>query len=129
LGCVFDVVVFRFDGVTYAVNDSAKLRGFASIEPIRLTQSSGWPRDPLKRLPQEQRRRIFAQASACERGAAGDTIGAAQCKQRLRQAVGLSEADLKQIEAEGLERLWPPLRPNRVSLERLIEAGLKLCRS
>lgn len=129
LGCASDAVVFRFDGVTYAVNDTAKSRGFVSIEPIRLTQSSGWPRDPLKRLPQDQRKQIFARFTACERHAARDPTGAAQCTQRLRQAHGLSAPELKQIEVEGLERLWPPLPPKRVSLEPMIEAGRKLCRN
>jgi hypothetical protein len=126
---VSEAVVFRFDGVTYAVNDSAKSRGFPSIEPIRLTQSSRWQRDLLKRLPQDQRKQIFARSTACERDAAGDPIGADQCKQRLRQASALSEPELKQIEVESLERLWPPLQPKRASLEPMIEAGLKLCRS
>jgi hypothetical protein len=39
----------------------------------------------------------------------------------------LSEAELKQILAEGRERTWPPLEPARASVEPILEAGRRLC--
>jgi hypothetical protein len=67
---------------------------------------------------------VFASSVACEKAA-----DPARCKQQLREARTLSEADLNQIDAEGRERFWPPLVPKRISLDRLIDAGLKLCQS
>jgi len=127
LGCANGAVVFRFEGVTYGVNDAAKSLGFAPVEPIRLTQSSGWPRDPLKRVPQDQRRHIFRSLAACGHDGAGEPLVTTPCRQRLRESWGLSESELAQIDAEGLERLWPPLSPKQVSLDPLIEIGLELC--
>lgn len=128
LGCMSNAVVFRNGGVSYALNSVATSRGFASMEPIWQTQSSGPPRDPLKRLLQHQRMEIFAQSVACEHDRAGSqTADTGRCKQRLREVSNLSEPELKQIEAEGLERFWPPLSPKKIRLDPLIDAGLKLC--
>lgn len=123
LGCISDAVVLRAGGVTYALNEAATSRGFASLDPIWATQSSG-PRDPLKRLTQDQRMRIFAEASACEKANPTDPGG---CKQRILETHRLSEQELKQIEAEGRERSWPPLPPMRRSVAPLVDAGLTLC--
>jgi uncharacterized protein DUF2511 len=127
LGCTSGAVVFRTAGVSYALNDAARSRGFASIEPIRQIGSSGPPRDPLARLPQDQRMQIFAQSAACARKFADNSVETNRCKQRLRESRSLSEADLTQIEAEGLERLWRPLSPKPIGMDPLIDAGLKLC--
>jgi hypothetical protein len=35
---------------------------------------------------------------------------------------------LKQIEAEGQERFWPPLAPPFKSLAPVVDEGLKLCK-
>jgi hypothetical protein len=123
LGCISDAVVFRAGGVTYGLNEAATSRGFAPPDPIWATQS-GAPRDPLKRLPQDQRMRIFAEASACERAKPADP---GRCKQRILETHGLSEQELKQIDAEGRERTWPPLPPMRRSIAPLVDAGLTLC--
>jgi hypothetical protein len=40
----------------------------------------------------------------------------------------LTDDELKQIDAEGRERLWPPLLPRRADLSPVIDAGIKLCR-
>ena len=121
LGCISDAVVFRARGVTYALNEAATSRGFAPLDPIWATQSSG-PRDPLKRLTQDQRMRLFAETSGCEKANSTD-----RCKQRILETHGLSEQELKQIDAEGRERTWPPLSPMRRSVAPLVDAGLTLC--
>ena len=127
LGCVSGAVVFRSGGVNYAVNDQAQRRGFASIEPLRIAQPSGPPQNPLKGLPQDVRMRIFAESRACDRSS-GSNSGAAQaCRQRIRARDGLTEADLKQVEMEGEDRVWPPLVRANASLEPLALAGSKLC--
>jgi hypothetical protein len=124
LGCASGAVVFRGAGRNYAVNDAAKARGFAAIDPIWL-RNEGRPTNPLGRITQDERQRIFAAAAACD--ARPDE--AAPCRQRLRESHHLSDSDLKQIDAEGVERRWPPLAPRHASLDSMIEAGLKLCRS
>lgn len=126
IGCAAGAVVFRAGGVDYAVNEPAKAGGFASIEAIRLTQS-GWPSDPLSRITQDVRRTIFAEASSCATATTADAA-AGGCRQRLRESRAVSEAELKQIEVEGRERTWPPLPPAYVTLDPVVDAGLKLCR-
>jgi hypothetical protein len=123
LGCISDAVVFRAGGVTYALNQAATSRGFAPLDPIWATQSSG-PRDPLKRLTQDQRMRIFAEASVCEKAKLPNQ---SDCQQRILVTHGLLEQELKQIDAEGRERAWPPLSPMRRSVAPLVDAGLTLC--
>jgi hypothetical protein len=127
LGCSTGAVVFRAAGRSYAVNDAAKSQGFASIEPIRQIGSAGPPRNPLKSLPQDQRMRLFTESAACERKFGDTSAETARCKQLLRESRGISEADLAQIEAEGRERLWRPLSPKPISMDPLVDAGLKLC--
>src|SRR5262249_20339843 len=64
LACQDGAVAFRAGGSTYALNDAARARGYASIEPLRMTQSAP-PTNPLRRLRQEERTRIFGELSAC----------------------------------------------------------------
>jgi hypothetical protein len=123
LGCNAKAVMFRTDGRTYAINDAARNAGFASVEPIRAVQSQGWLSNPLRSLPQDTRMSIFEESARCDRLHEVSN----SCKERLREVHRISQADLIQIEAEGRERLWPPLEPERVSLEPLMEAGMKLC--
>ena len=122
LGCSSGAVVFRAGGVNYALNDAARSRSLAAVDPIWQFQSSGPPSNPLKGVNQDQRMRVFSESAACDRGA-----DASICKQRLRATARLSEADLKQIEAEGVERRWPPLERPRIRIDPLVAAGLKLC--
>lgn len=122
LGCVSDGVVVRAAGVTYAVNDAAKSRGFAALDPVWISGAAGLPRNPLKRLRQDERTRIFAESSACDGSA-----DPGRCRQRVRERRGLSADEWTQIEAEGQERRWPPLSPKRFKLDALTGAGLKLC--
>ena len=37
------------------------------------------------------------------------------------------QSALAQIEAEGHERIWPPLPPRKQSLAPILDAGLQLC--
>ena len=71
--------------------------------------------------------RLFEESAACERKGGDASAETARCKQRLRESRGMSEADLTQIEAEGHERLWPPLSSKPIGMDPLVEAGLKLC--
>ncbi|HEY7056497.1 MAG TPA: hypothetical protein VH458_08240 [Vicinamibacterales bacterium] len=124
LACSGGAVVFRNAGTSYAVNEAARTRGFTSIESIRVTQTAGPPSNPLARLKQAERERVFKEAAECEKTNAAET---AACKRQLRDRERLSEEDLSQIEAEGRERLWPPLTPKQISLDAVVEAGTKLC--
>ena len=123
LGCIDDAVVFRARDKTYAVNAVARSRGFSPIEPILLFEGSGPPSNPLGRIKQDVRTQIFAEASACERRADAEV-----CKAEVRTKHRLSDADLKQVEAEGHERRWPPLPREKMRLQPLVDRGLKLCR-
>lgn len=120
LGCQAGAVVFRANGVSYAVNDAAGAQGFASIEP-----PSPAPSNPLGRLKPEERMRIFAESAACEDPNRPEPT---TCIAGLRSRHRLSESDLDQIAAEGKERSWPPLRREKADLQAFEQRGLKLCR-
>jgi hypothetical protein len=120
LGCEGGAVVFRHRGASYALNEAAAKRGYGSPQSITMLESSRPPTNPLSRLTQEDRMRIFADAAKC---------GVEPCRSRLRTARGLTEAELQQIEGEGCERMWPPLVRKPRDLAPLVEAGLKLCQS
>lgn len=119
LGCMSGAVVFRANGVTYALNDAAEAQGFAPLTLARVTVDPG-PRHPLARLKQDERTQIFSALEAC-----GEHASA--CRQRLRNRYQLSSEELAQIEAEGVERHWPPLPPEYRSVAPLVQAGLQLC--
>jgi hypothetical protein len=119
-------VVFRTGDRTYALNDAAMAKGFASVKPLQVVVEPP-PRNPLARVKQETRMQIFARAAACGETGSERAVAAGACRQRLRDAHGLSDDELKQIEAEGTERRWRPLSPEYRSLAPLVEAGLKLC--
>ncbi|MCA1563912.1 MAG: DUF2511 domain-containing protein [Acidobacteria bacterium] len=126
LGCASGAVVFRSGNVTYALNDAAA-KGFASPRPIQLTVDAG-PRNPLARIKQDTRMQIFAQTVACRASASAEPSPAsAPCTQRIRDTHGLTEDELKQIEAEGRERRWRPLPAEYTSVAPLVDEGLKLC--
>jgi hypothetical protein len=129
LGCTESAIVFRNEGRTYALNDAARSRGFALVDPIWRWQSSGLPRDPLTKLSQNDRQAVFAQLMACDGDGSVDTRPQASlCKGNLARVRGLTEAELRQVSAEGHERLWPPLQRQRASLAPLVEAGQQLCK-
>jgi hypothetical protein len=127
LACVDQAVVFRSAGVTYALNEAARARGFAPADEM-LQPRHPPPTRPLARLPQGVRARIFAAVAACGTvtPAASDTAGA-RCRARLAAAEGLSADELEQIDVEGHERFWRPLPAPRQSVVPIVEAGLRLC--
>jgi hypothetical protein len=127
IGCLSGAIVFRTGGIDYALNDLAKSRGFVAIDRIWESRSEGPPSNPLKRITQDRRKQIFAELRACEKTRPESSLHVSVCKQRLRQSTPLSEDDLRQIESEGVERLWPPQAPARKSTEPLLALGLKLC--
>ena len=124
IACDGGALFFRTGGTTYALSRGAGTRGYAGIDAIRRTQGSGPPSDPVSRVTQEERMKIFAQSSACsnERPAS-----VAECKARLRTRSNLSETELTRVEAEGAERYWPPLKPPLMSLDALTDAAKQLC--
>jgi hypothetical protein len=126
IGCASGAMVFRSQGINYALNDAAKSRGFSPVDPIWEFRSEGWPSNPLKRIPQDLRKKIFTDFVACKKAL---TQGSSEepCKQRARRFVDLTDAELSQIEAEGIERRWPPESPNRKSLDPLLKMGAQLC--
>ncbi|CAN5707083.1 hypothetical protein BH18ACI5_BH18ACI5_01640 [soil metagenome] len=122
LGCDKGAVLFRVHNTTYAVDASATANRFPSVDEITLFEGSGPPSNPLGRIKQDDRTQIFLQSSACETSA-----NPAACKDDLRRRNSLSHEDLTQIEAEGRERRWPPLPRPKMSVQPVIDRGLKLC--
>ena len=130
IACDGGALFFRADGTTYALSRSAGTRGYANVDAIRRVQESGPPSDPVGRLTQDVRVKMFADLSAC--GGAGGATGsqrAAECRTRIRERAGVSETELSKIEAEGVERNWPPLPRILMSLDPISEAGRLLCPS
>jgi hypothetical protein len=121
LGCVSNAVAFRAQGVTYALNDGARARGYVRVDPIIVSRSVA-PTNPLRRLRQDQRMQIFAGSEACKSRADGTG-----CRAELTRVQHLSDDELAQIEAEGRERSWPPLMAPKMSLDAVLRAGLALC--
>jgi hypothetical protein len=121
LACIGQAVVFRAQGVTYALNDQARARGYVSVDSIVVSQSKG-PSRPLERVTQDERMQIFR--ASTEFTASPDE---STCKQRLARARGLSADELSQVEAEGRERSWPPLTRPRRSTDAVLKAGAALC--
>ena len=121
LACDGGAVAFRAQGVTYALNDAARVRGYADISPIVVTQSAD-PSNPLRRVPQDDRMRIFTESAAC----AARTMPSV-CRRDLAAAHQLTADELSQIDVEGRERSWPPLTPSKRSVKPVLDAGLALC--
>ena len=128
IACDGGALFFRSGGTTYALSKGAGTRGYANVDAIRRVQGSGPPSDPLPGVNQDVRMKLFAQSYGC--GIADDNAGrhrVAECKARIRTANKLTESDLTRIEAEGVERFWPPLKPPLMSLDPLVEAARQLC--
>lgn len=121
IGCVSNAVAFRAQGVTYALNDAARARGYVSVDPIVVTRSAG-PTNPLGRLRQDERMQVFAASEVCKSRA-----DRSSCRRELAGAHHLSDDELAQIDAEGRERSWPPLTAPKMSLDAVVRAGLALC--
>jgi hypothetical protein len=122
------VLAFRSGGTTYALSGEAGSRGYANVDAVRAVQGSGPPSDPVRRLTQDVRMKVFAETSAC--GSATDAAESrrvSDCKTRLRERSGVSDSELTRIDAEGVERNWPPLKPALMSLDAVITAAGQLC--
>jgi hypothetical protein len=124
IACDGGALFFRAGGTTYALSRGAGTRGYANIDAIRRTQGSGPPGDPVSRLTQEERMKIFAQSSACTSDNPGKV---AECKAHIRARSSVSETELTRIEAEGAERYWPPLTPPLMGLDAVNDAARQLC--
>ena len=62
-----------------------------------------------KRLTVEQRREIFSDLVATQ-----DVVhDVPRSKQMICQKFGITEAQLRQIEDEGIDRQWPPLEEEK----------------
>ena len=122
--CDAGALSFRAAGTAYALSQGAGTRGYANINAVRRRQGSGPPSDPVSSVKQDDRMKIFAQASGC--GPAADAISRA-CRARVRERYQLSESDLARIEAEGAERYWPPLELPYMSLDPVITRARQLC--
>jgi len=127
LACDDGAVAFRADGTTYALNDAAESRGLPNASPLIRMQTSAPPSHPLSSIRQDERQKIFRRARSCE--ASTQVASVAPCKAQLMAEYKLSPADLAQIDAEGRERLWPPVSPRPRSLEPVLKTARKLCES
>lgn len=121
LSCDSGAVMLQTAGVTYGLNEEAIERGLPPASPILMTQQQP-PTNPLGRVPQNDRERIFSVALGCD--GAKDP---ARCRTSVGSQYGLTDAELEQILVEGRERTWPPLPPRRRSVQPIVEAGLRLC--
>jgi hypothetical protein len=128
VACDGGALAFRSGATTYALSRGAETRGYANVDAIRRVQGSGPPSDPVSRLTQDVRMKVFAQTSAC--GSATDGEGSrrvSDCKARVRERSGVSDSELTRIQTEGVERNWPPLKPVLISLDAVIAAAGQLC--
>lgn len=66
-----------------------------------------------KRLTLQQRREIFHALVATQDQA---TMSVPQSRQHVTKQFEITEAQLRQIEEEGLEKEWPPLNEEAVSV-------------
>lgn len=121
LACDRGAVAFRTQGVTYALNDAARARGYDEVSPIVVTQSAA-PSNPLKQVPQDGRLRIFAESAAC-----GTTADPSQCRHDVASRYQLTAEELNQVDVEGYERSWPPLTAAKRSVKPVVDIGLTLC--
>lgn len=143
LSCESSAVVFSVDGRSYAMNGTARGRGYAAIDPIWRENPLKVAFEPVNRLSESLRREIFAAFVECEDASAKEaekstadvvqqiererTLTAA-CKARVRSRYKLTSAEEQQVNEEGLAKSWPPLSPTRVNIGPMIDAGLQLCR-
>jgi hypothetical protein len=130
IACDGGALFFRTAGTTYALSKGAGTRGYADVDAIRRVQGSGPPSDPVSRLTQELRMQLFARLSACAAPpGTPEARGVDECKARIRERGGLSESEQTRIEAEGVERNWPPLQPVLMKLDAVTDAARQLCPS
>jgi hypothetical protein len=128
IACAGGEVFFRSGGSTYALTKGVGTDGYPNVDALRRVQGSGPPSDPVSRLTQDMRMKLFAQVSGCAAaGGSADSPRARECRTRTRERSGVSESELAKIEAEGEERNWPPRPPVLMSVEPVIDAARQLC--
>ena len=130
-------VVFRADGVTYAINGTARgqaaARGDREIEPIQRLQPVAAVTARADRLSEADRQAIFAEVVQCQRNGAHYTGAAAVgwaevCRTHFARPSKLAGDELSLIMTEGASIGWPPLKPVRAGIRPIFDVGLKLCR-
>jgi hypothetical protein len=135
------------DGRVYAVNGAAKGRGSLEIEPIWKLAPVSYDK-PSTRLSESERKAIFAESVECEDES--DKKATAkyeknlknrkrwadlqqklddECKAALKKRRKLTDKEHDAMAEEGVSLGWPPFDPPRVSINPLIQRGLKLCGS
>ena len=107
IACDGGALFFRAGGTTYALSQGAGTRGYANVNAIRRVQGSGPPSDPVSRITQDLRMKLFARRPAC--GAAADAVSRANARRASASAIACRRPSSLSIEAEGVERNWPPL--------------------
>jgi hypothetical protein len=113
------VILFRAAGVTYGVQGTPP--GAADITPIRASEPSQPPSNPVRRLTQNVRMDAFAALKRC------DATGADACSRGVRDRFRLSDEEARLIDAEDRERRWPPLVRGLMPLDPLVQTGRALC--
>lgn len=123
-------VVFIANGITYAINGTAKTvadrEGYRSDEPIRERRPLGEVKTRVDRFPESLRKSVFESAAACD-GLPGDQLDA--CRATIRDGMRLTSSELAQIIEEGVTLGWPPLNPYLAPVGPIIDIGLQLCAS
>ena len=139
--CEGNAVTFEADGTVYGLNGFALASGYPAVDPIRLLRPD-LASNPVSRVPETDRRRMFAELSSCEAIASskaeaafinplhpefdidnfGDLIEkqidleremAAKCKMLIQQQAGLSNDEFTRVTVEGVAKGWSPLPPQR----------------
>ena len=128
IACDGGALFFRSGGITYALGRSAGTRGYANVDEIRLPEGSGPPSDPVSRITQDERMKVFVRLADC--GTPSSTRGAATvaaCRARVQERSALTADELARIEAEGVERNWPPRPRQLMSVEPVVDLARQLC--
>ena len=136
------------DETVYALNGSARGAGrWRDVEAIWRSNDSLFDATPLERIPESERRDIFAELVGCddknrERSMTpGQNVAAFQhevrasdrnraaCKARVDKQRKVTTSERDAISSEGIAKGWPPLDPTRIDISPLIQRGLQLCGS
>jgi len=61
--------------------------------------------DPAGRLPEERRKEIFRVLVEAQ----DQAMSVAQSRRQVAEQFGVTEVQVREIEREGLDQVWPPL--------------------
>ena len=134
------------DDTVYAVNGSARGAGrWQDVTSIWRANQSRFDATPVARIPESERRDIFADLVRCDDEnrerpmTPGQNLAAfkhevrsadrkrAACKARVDGPRKVTGSERDAISSEGIARGWPPLEPTRIDMSPLIERGLQMC--